>query len=158
MILSSIICALSVAPTYFPLDPPSLCLFGDKFFFGDLWKSIGVDISFWFEILISALRTVCSAPATAIPSCFLNFPYSWFFLVSFLNKCKWILKVPTNRLYRPSFRWLVWRATWDFFPGHDYVVRHFYFSISGHIYRDLFRWYWNIQYFPVGWVTLAVFD
>ena len=72
------ICVLSDSITYFPLGPLSLCIFGEMSFFGVLWNSIGVDFSFRSNIFLSAVRTVCFVPSTAI----LIFPKTFLPVVS----------------------------------------------------------------------------
>ena len=67
--------------------------------------------------------------------------------------------IPNNRLYRSCLWLFVQWATWDFsFPGHNYVVCEFTLFISDFINWYLFRWYWNVQCCPVGYIIFVVFD
>ena len=123
MIRSSISGGLSDALTYFPPGPLSLCLFGDKFFFGDFWSSIGVDNSFRCKIYFICSRDSMLDTVDGSSWLFFIFPFQWFLLVPFLQKCFWILEIPTNWPYRLSLWWFVWRAAWKLsLLGHNYMV------------------------------------
>ena len=128
--------AFSEALTHFPPGPLSWCLFGDISFFGGFWNLSCVDISFRFEILLSAVRTECSVPSNY--RLFLIFPIQQILLTFLPEKVYGYRKVPLS-----GFAGLARRATRNFFPGHDDVIRHLCCFFTCKINWNPLRWYWN---------------
>ena len=69
------------------------------------------------------------------------------------------MEFSTNRFYRLSLRWFVALTARNFsFPSQYEVICYISFLISQYANWDLFRWYWNVRWFPVQQITLIIFN